>query len=138
MTTTRHDSTLNCPHDHTRMEKDRVAGVTTDRCNACGRLWLDDGEMQRLLGDGDTVKTADAGPFGKASTRAALGGHVCPRDGSELLEVKHPQRADVVIEVCPVCKGVLLDAGELRQIGAAAAPPTGGTWFGTIQKLIKW
>lgn len=128
------DGTLHCPHDHSRMEKVNVGGVVVDRCNACGRLWLDDGEMQRLLAHQATVQEADAGPFGRDSARAALGGRVCPRDQTTLLEFKHPQRTDVLIEFCPGCRGVLLDAGELRQINGQEA----SSWLKKVQSLVRW
>ncbi len=131
------DAPLRCPNDQTRMEKEKVGAVTVDRCNSCGRLWLDDGEMQALLSSDSTVEEADAGPFGRESGRAALGGRLCPRDGKELLEIKHPSRPDVLIEYCPGCKGVLLDAGELRQIkGSSAAEATG--WLKKMQKIVRW
>lgn len=116
------------------MEKERVGDITVDRCNACGRLWLDDGEMQRLLTEKSTVRGADAGPFGRESPRAALGDRVCPRDGRELMEIKHPQRGDVMIEICPTCRGVLLDAGELRQISGEDAQH----WLSKMRKLVRW
>ena len=132
------DKQLRCPHDNSLMEKESVGVVTTDRCNACGRLWLDDGELQRLLAaDTTTVKGADSGPFGRESGRAALGGRVCPRDQTLLLEIKHPQRPDVLIEVCPKCKGVLLDAGELRQL-SGGTPEEASSWLKKMQKIVRW
>jgi len=131
------DSLLRCPNDNSRMEKERIGPVTVDRCNSCGRLWLDDGEMQALLQHESTVEEADAGPFGRESGRSALGGRLCPRDGRELLEIRHPQRPDVLIEFCPGCKGVLLDAGELRQIKGASAGEAKG-WLKKMQAIVRW
>lgn len=128
------DPVLRCPQDNSRMEKETVAGVVVDRCNSCGRLWLDDGEMRRLLADKATVQSADSGPFGRESQRAALGDRCCPRDGRELLEIKHPDRPDVMIELCPACHGVLLDAGELRQISGEDAQK----WLSKMRKLVRW
>src|SRR6185503_2910434 len=119
------EAAIRCPNDNTLMEKETVGGVTIDRCNSCGRLWLDDGEMQRLLQHKSSVHWADSGPFGRESKRAALGVRTCPRDGKALLEVRHPQRPAVLIEYCPGCRGVLLDAGELRQISGDEA----GSWL---------
>lgn len=128
------DSILRCPHDNSLMERETVGNISVDRCNACGRLWLDDGEMHRLLADTSSVHGADAGPFGRESARAALGDRVCPRDRRELLEIKHPQRPDVVIEICPACHGVLLDAGELRQISGEEA----SSWLSRMRKIVRW
>jgi Zn-finger nucleic acid-binding protein len=37
----------------------------------------------------------------------------CPNDGSRLVEI---ERADVLIDACPECRGVWLDRGELDKI----------------------
>lgn len=37
----------------------------------------------------------------------------CPNDGSRLVEV---ERADVLVDACPTCRGVWLDRGELDKI----------------------
>jgi uncharacterized protein len=56
----------------------------------------------------------------------------CPTDGVSLIEIN---RSGVMIDVCPECKGVWLDRGELEKIvrvtreleiefgGASASPP---------------
>ena len=37
----------------------------------------------------------------------------CPNDGSRLVEI---DRADVLIDACPDCRGIWLDRGELDKI----------------------
>jgi Zn-finger nucleic acid-binding protein len=37
----------------------------------------------------------------------------CPTDGTRLVEL---ERADVLIDACPTCRGVWLDRGELDKI----------------------
>ena len=51
-----------------------MGGVIVDRCNACGRLELNDGEMRRLLTQKPTVDEADAGPFTRDSAGRPLTG----------------------------------------------------------------
>jgi Zn-finger nucleic acid-binding protein len=46
---------------------------------------------------------------------AAPGVVVCPRDGSELVEV---ERNGVMIDACPTCRGMWLDRGELEKLTA--------------------
>jgi Zn-finger nucleic acid-binding protein len=43
------DSVINCPRDHTPMEKKTREGITIDKCPKCGGLWLDKGEMESLI-----------------------------------------------------------------------------------------
>lgn len=37
----------------------------------------------------------------------------CPNDGSRLVEM---ERADVLVDACPTCRGIWLDRGELDKI----------------------
>ena len=37
----------------------------------------------------------------------------CPNDGSRLVEM---ERADVLVDACPECRGIWLDRGELDKI----------------------
>ena len=43
------DPTLNCPRDQTQMIKITSQGVTIDKCPKCGGIWLDKGEMRRII-----------------------------------------------------------------------------------------
>lgn len=97
----------------------RKCSVTVDRCALCGGLWFDRHELEALL----SMRVAgelDVGPFStnRQNPRGAeaLGGLLCPRDGSVLVEVEHDQQRHVLICVCTECGGKLLDAGELLDL----------------------
>ncbi len=40
---------LLCPKDQTLMIKLTSKGVTVDKCPKCGGIWLDKGEMRRII-----------------------------------------------------------------------------------------
>jgi Zn-finger nucleic acid-binding protein len=40
---------INCPVDQTPMIKLTSKGVTVDKCPKCGGIWLDKGEMKRII-----------------------------------------------------------------------------------------
>jgi uncharacterized protein len=48
----------------------------------------------------------------------------CPTDGSRLVEV---ERAGILIDACPECRGVWLDRGELDKILVKERQLAGGT-----------
>jgi uncharacterized protein len=57
----------------------------------------------------------------------------CPNDGSRLVEV---ERAGVLIDACPECRGVWLDRGELDKILVKERQLTGGAdedFFGEVE-----
>ncbi len=98
------------------MERTSIAGVTLDRCAGCGAIWLDPGELARLLACTKSVLEADIGRSGPEARGQSLGEVVCPRDLTPLAPKRHPEQSHVIIDECPTCHGMLLDAGELRDI----------------------
>lgn len=40
---------LRCPLDNEIMTKLTSQGVTVDRCSKCGGMWLDKGEMKKII-----------------------------------------------------------------------------------------
>ncbi|MBP6843728.1 MAG: zf-TFIIB domain-containing protein [Kofleriaceae bacterium] len=67
------EKSMNCPrcHDAPLLELDRD-GVTIDRCDRCRGIWLDRGELEKLLA---RARDAEAGPrdLRDAPPRAAAG-----------------------------------------------------------------
>lgn len=112
------------------MRKIDVEGIVIDRCETCGGIWLDLGELRRLLSlraasgrvaqidpPHDPVHdyvppASDASPSG--STPRARG-H-CPRDGQHLTGVRDPQQPHIEYDLCTHCGGTFYDAGELRDL----------------------
>lgn len=114
----KHDTRLRCPKDGQLMERSTVggdAGVRIDRCAKCGCLWLDKGELERLVAMGG-AKAADLGPFGRDKPGGPIAPLLCPREGSLLIEVADKTQKHVLIMLCADCGGKLLDAGELLDL----------------------
>jgi Zn-finger nucleic acid-binding protein len=112
------DERIRCPHDAAYMEKLRAGRVTLDHCARCGRVWCDPYELAVASAD---RKTADAVDYGTAghdydNTMHNPGQLLCPRDGAPLIKVPDPRQPHVIIDICRTCGGVLLDAGELKDL----------------------
>ena len=45
----RKEKVLNCPKDQIPMVKLTSQGVTVDKCRKCGGIWLDKGEMRKII-----------------------------------------------------------------------------------------
>jgi hypothetical protein len=57
----------------------------------------------------------------------------CPNDGSRLVEV---ERAGVLIDACPECRGIWLDRGELDKVLVRERQLAGGgdeDFFGEVE-----
>lgn len=104
------------------MEKHVIGGVTIDRCEACHALWLDAKELERILTIKGSERSLDAkdtdgaDTVRKRGTPTRRGKRACPRDGAALAEMEFPTQSHIMIDKCPTCGGMLLDAGELRDI----------------------
>lgn len=44
-----HDPIINCPRCNIPMIKKTKMGVTIDKCKKCGGIWLDSGEIEKIL-----------------------------------------------------------------------------------------
>jgi Zn-finger nucleic acid-binding protein len=111
---------LRCPRDGTVMERVTLGTMSVDRCDICRGMWLDLGELQKLVARPTAAATLDP-PMTLASTREMnksmlVGAMVCPRDGETLRERADAKQEHVRVDECPSCKGVFLDAGELRDL----------------------
>ena len=101
--------------------KDLVAaqegGVRLDKCLNCGSIWLLDRNFKRLKDTQDKfVRWIDPelwSDIGKHEI--GRGSRMCPGCGRALREVRYAD-SDVVIDICPDCRGVWLHKGEIDKI----------------------
>jgi Zn-finger nucleic acid-binding protein len=113
------DNRLRCPKDGTIMERVPIGSFIVERCAACGAMWFDAHELDRVLEDKSAIKDLDVGPLGErqaARLPEALGGRHCPRDKSAMIDFHHQKQAHVELLACTVCGGILVDAGELKDL----------------------
>ncbi len=101
---------LDCPRCWAAMKKERVRkpNIFIDVCPECGGVWLDGGELKKILGD---RKLADylTTEIGTKSESKLL----CPRCGG-LMDLEYAD--DTEVDVCLECGGVWLDMGELAAL----------------------
>jgi Zn-finger nucleic acid-binding protein len=84
-------------------------GVELDFCGTCKGMWFDEGEMAFY------VETAtDMPAFKDVVGTARPGTKTCPHCDREMLEIKYRPEAGLMLDVCSACRGIWLDAGELR------------------------
>lgn len=111
------DPKLNCPHDGQVMEKICLKGnLYVDRCAACGSMWFDAHELERVIEIEGGVKEVDRKVESVGRRSWTPGGACCPRDKSGLLQVVDPQQEHVEMYTCGKCGGVLLDHGDLSDL----------------------
>lgn len=114
---------IRCPKDATIMEKLTVGSsdLVVDHCGRCGAIWFDAYELERVIRAKQQGVDLDEIDYGTAKSNyeyKVLRDEFleCPRDHSKLLQVPDPRQPHVIIDLCRECGGVLLDAGELKDL----------------------
>ncbi len=110
---------IRCPKCSTIMEKVQAApNLEVEHCGRCGAMWFDPYELESVLkSGGGVIGEVD---YGAARTYdSKIHGadlRECPRDHQVLLQIPDPRQPHVAIDLCKKCGGVLLDAGELKDL----------------------
>jgi len=117
---------MNCPKCPGKLEKKTVERYEVDVCPMCEGIWFDIGELESII-------KADSRDFNKIDLdRDSLDGQElsevydimntkigkCPRcaDGTEMVRAHYKKEKELYIDVCPNCKGIWLDGGEINRL----------------------
>lgn len=101
-----------CPNCHTDtlLPMDQE-GVTLDFCSGCKGVWFDEGEAAFYV-----ETTQDVPGLGDVRAAGQSVDKQCPRCAVNMVQVRYVPDADLMLDICPDCRGVFLDGGELRQL----------------------
>ena len=101
------------------LDKARIEEVEVDHCPACGGLWLDHGEIERIsrkmVSEIDRLRRLLQPAGGPPAVPSEIQTS-CPACTGEMKEVR---LGSINIDFCARCKGFFLDRGEID--GAIAA-----------------
>jgi Zn-finger nucleic acid-binding protein len=98
--------------------------VFLDRCDHCGGLWFDGGELESVV---ETPASLPAHAAKGAASRSVDSLIVCPRCTGVTLEAV--RRGGVVVHRCPSCHGVLVGRTAIDAILAQPHKGGGGISF---------
>jgi len=92
-------------------------GLRLDICPKCNRLWFDRDELRKAKDAKDEfLRWVDLDLWkDKGKFRITQSPKLCPRDAVPLYETRY-DTSDIIVDVCSVCEGVLLDKGEFDKI----------------------
>lgn len=106
---------MNCPRDGTEMQYQGFWKHPRHVCPACKGLFATEKDLTESSGHKRARSFAEAA--GAKLDNLAESGLACPADGTTLRVARY-QGAEV--DVCPACKAIWLDPGELEKIGERA------------------
>jgi Zn-finger nucleic acid-binding protein len=110
---------MRCPACGTALSQARAGDITVDVCKGgCGGIWFDRFELTKVDEPRESAGEALLDIERKPGLRIDLDRRrSCPRCG-DMIMMRHFSSAkrQVVVDECPRCAGIWLDAGELRTI----------------------
>ena len=106
---------MNCPKcEGQALTPASVKGIEVDRCRNCDGIWFDSEELTAVL-NLDTKSRRGLQSHHEDTLRDQIRGR-CPRDQSKLFRMYSAHAESVVLDTCPTCGGIWLDAGELSKL----------------------
>ena len=101
--------------------------IIIDVCPKCNGIWLDKGELDKLLKDKklSNYLTKHIGTKSKSPM-------ICPRCGN-VMDIEKAD--DVEVDVCLTCGGVWLDSGELEELKAKSKEGFEGDELAKLEEL---
>ncbi len=106
---------MDCAVCHNPMITLELDDVETDYCLSCRGIWLDEGELEQLLGD--TQRALDLLGSFTAADNCTEELRRCPICGKKMEKVfVGPPAGQVLIDRCKKAHGLWFDRGELEAV----------------------
>jgi|GEM_PF-1890113 len=107
---------MNCPIDDAELQAREENGIAYRSCGECHGMFFTKDELLGCLKAGNVEAVIPTEPSVGFEVTQKVIKRVCPSCKSATMLDKLLD--DVAIDICPDCKGVWLDAGELKKIVA--------------------
>lgn len=98
---------MKCPHDHAEINATRASDIGAHQCPAFQGLWIESAALQQK--DPQLLR----------ATRRKFSELRCPAGCGTLVEIGYQ---GLYLDLCPKCRGVWFDAGEIERALAARGP----------------
>ncbi|MCD4819275.1 MAG: zf-TFIIB domain-containing protein [Candidatus Cloacimonetes bacterium] len=106
-------NSLKCPNCNSEMKKVKEQDIIIDRCENCGGIFLDKGELNILATgmSGDIEFCSIDNDFHKDN----FGIRKCPKcSDQKMRKINLLSYSNIIFDFCPKCEGFFLDEGELN------------------------
>lgn len=105
---------MNCPIDHSELHAHAQSGIAFHFCGACQGMFFTKDNLLNCLRAGKVTTECGTAPRVTADVTAKVIRRECPSCHAATMVDKLLD--EIAIDICPDCKGVWLDAGELERI----------------------
>ena len=115
---------MQCPVDSVELQKTIYeAQIEVDLCPSCSGMWLDYGELEAIQDSRETdysEELQNIPNYLDQSHQFSLarneGTFHCPRCRNEMEKREYGYCSQIMIDVCPSCRGVWLHKGEIKEL----------------------
>lgn len=117
---------MQCVHCGTDLVPEAYEEATVDRCPGCQGVWLDSGELSKIVETmevpmpDETVQDTLAVAFEGVPQDEQARLRRCPKCGAAMHTVNYDYSSGVILDRCPKGHGIWLDGGELEKVQAHA------------------
>jgi Zn-finger nucleic acid-binding protein len=110
-----------------------IEGVHVDFCGGCKGIWFDEGELAFY-----TEMPVDVPDYESSMKSGRQTGLPCPRcESQQLFEIHYLHKEHPLLDICPACKGVFIDKGELPMIESMTTKLRGANVIGHVAVQLE-
>ena len=111
---------LICPDCDFELRSESYGGTQVESCSECGGVWLDAGELRKLIESPETLRSVED-ESEPALEQIPTGGVVrrCPRCDSDLVAYNYLVSSPVELDSCAQCHGIWVQNDELGKVEEA-------------------
>ena len=115
---------MRCVRCHIDLVPETYEGTQIDRCARCRGVWLDSGELTKIV---DTIGVVLPAAMIRDTLAAAFKGvpqdeqrsvERCPKCNAAMQAINYDYASGTVLDRCPAGHGTWLDGGELEKVQA--------------------
>lgn len=113
---------MNCPKCGDVLSLDVYENVEVDRCVKCKGVWLDSGELKKIVQtkgetfDYQMIKDTIDNSFASVPKDEIKNQVNCPGCGESMKPVNYDYSSGIILDRCSQCGGIWLDENELAKV----------------------
>ena len=108
---------MDCPKCSSDMQPvEYGTEIKVSRCSGCAGLFCDRRMLELMRGEWLVDSVLDTGSAAEGARNNQIEDIPCPGCGTTMARLSDKEQSQVILDACPNCDGVFLDAGELSDL----------------------